>query len=241
MGTLFDAAPKECSKTRAFISNIEKYVHPSWMTGTKCFQSESLYGLLQEVVERSTTHKVYPNAGLMFRAFKECALYQARVVFVGQDPYHQTEVADGLAFSCGRTRKEQPSLRFILDEVQRTVYPGISYQRDPDLVRWANQGVMLLNTALTVDAGKPDSHTEMWRPWTNGLLSELDRCKEGSIFVFVGGKAKAFAPFVSDKHHKLYTVHPAYAARTGGNWNSDDVFNKINNILVDQGKQKIVW
>ena len=82
----------------------------------------------------------------VFRAFEECPYDELKVVMVGQDPYPTINVADGIAFSCSKSEKEQPSLRFILDEVQK-LYPD-GYQRPLDLAKWSNQGILLMNTAF---------------------------------------------------------------------------------------------
>ena len=111
----------------------------------------------------SQDQRFTPPLKNIFRAFEECPLNKLKVVVIGQDPYPQLNVADGISFSCSKTGKEQPSLRFIFNEIERTVYsPEIPQEDsmilregyDPDLKRWSNQGVLMLNTTLTCEIGK---------------------------------------------------------------------------------------
>ena len=183
---------------------------------------------------------ILPGSGTMFRCFKESPLSKTKVVFIAQDPYYQPGVADGLAFSCGKTRREQASLKLMFDELKRTY--DSNYQRDPDLIRWANQGVLLLNTALTVEADKPDSHTELWAPFIRMVIPRICEAIPDVIFVFVGGRAKAYQNFAKGPRITKYgVIHPAAAAHRGGQWDCDDVFNNINKTLAHLGKGEISW
>ena len=169
-------------------------------------------------------------------AFVECPYKDMKVVFVGQDPYPQQDVADGISFSCSKTMKEQPSLRYIFDELKNQ-YPDAS--RDTDLRRWANQGVLMLNTAMTVQIGKIGSHYSIWEKFTEYLFSQLNK-RDDLIIVLLGKKAEAWAKHL-DNNIIFKVPHPASAAYKGGKWDSKDVFNKINQELNKQGKSLINW
>ena len=107
--------------------------------------------------------KFTPTFKNIFKAYQSCDYDDLKVVIVGQDPYPQADVADGIAFSCSNTNKEQPSLRYIFDELQ-TQYPDAS--RDCDLSRWSKQGVLMLNTALTCEVDNIGAHVKTWKGWT---------------------------------------------------------------------------
>ena len=169
-------------------------------------------------------------------AFVECPYKDMKVVFVGQDPYPQQDVADGISFSCSKTMKEQPSLRYIFDELKNQ-YPDAS--RDTDLRRWANQGVLMLNTAMTVQIGKIGSHYSIWEKFTEHLFSQLNK-RDDLVIVLLGKKAEAWAKHL-DNNIIFKVPHPASAAYKGGKWDSKDVFNKINQELNKQGKSLINW
>lgn len=160
----------------------------------------------------------------VFRAFEECPLDKLQVVIVGQDPYPQLGVADGIAFSCSNSEKEQPSLRFILDEVQK-LYPF--YDRPLDLSRWSNQGVLMLNTALTVEVNKIGSHYDIWKPFTAYLLDWLNSNKSNLVYLYMGKKAEEWSDLTGDSNIKFFVKHPASAAYNGSKWDSNGVFMKI--------------
>jgi len=169
-------------------------------------------------------------------AFVECPYKDMKVVFVGQDPYPQQDVADGISFSCSKTMKEQPSLRYIFDELKNQ-YPDAS--RNTDLKRWSNQGVLMLNTAMTVQIGKIGSHYSIWEKFTEHLFSQLNK-RDDLLIVLLGKKAEAWAKHL-DNNTIFKVPHPASAAYKGGKWDSKDVFNKINQELNKQGKSLITW
>ena len=137
------------------------------------FRSDVLYKL------REDGKRFTPPLKQVFRAFEECPYDDLKVIFIGQDPYPQLGVADGISFSCGNTNKVQPSLRYIFEEIERTVYQEFPSYQDPDLTRWSKQGILMLNTALTVEVGKIGSHYDIWKPFTAYLLDWLNNYNTG--------------------------------------------------------------
>jgi uracil-DNA glycosylase len=175
----------------------------------------------------------------VFRAFEECPYDELKVVMVGQDPYPTLGVADGIAFSCGKSEKEQPSLRFMLDEAQK-MYPF--YHRPLDLKVWANQGILLLNTALTTEVGKIGKHYEIWRTFANYLFDYLNTSYTGLVYIYMGKQAHIWAEDVSDNNHKFFLSHPASAVyQKFQSWDSKDVFNETNKIMQTLYNTKIIW
>lgn len=150
-------------------------------------------------------------------------------------PYPQLGVADGISFSCSNTNKLQPNLRFILQEVDRTVYDNEVISEDLNLKRWSNQGVLMLNTALTTEIGIIGSHYDIWRPFTTYLLDWLNINKSELVYVYMGKKAEEWSSMTDDTNIKYFVKHPASAAYNGSKWASDDLFNKIN------VHKKIIW
>jgi uracil-DNA glycosylase len=186
--------------------------------------------------------KFTPPLKQVFRAFEECPYDKLEVVIMGQDPYPQLGVADGIAFSCGNTGKLQPSLKYILDEVNKTVYHGDQHSTDVDLKRWANQGVLLLNTALTVEVGKIGSHYDIWKPFTAYLLDWLNNYNPGLIYVYMGKQAEEWSSLTNDNNYKFFVKHPASAAYNGSKWDSNGVFTEIHSILAkNRGDYLITW
>lgn len=135
---------------------IEKLTPSGWATKLRGFiQSSDFEKILNELYkQRSEGKRFTPPLKYVFRAFEECPVDKLRVIMIGQDPYPHLNIADGLAFSCSLTNKPQPSLKNIFEAVDATVYDNERREYDPNLVRWANQGVLLLNSALTCQVDK---------------------------------------------------------------------------------------
>jgi uracil-DNA glycosylase len=152
-------------------------------------------------------------------------------------------VADGIAFSCGITQKPQPSLKFIFQEIERTVYQEFPTHQDPDLTRWSNQGVLLINTALTCEMDKVGSHYDIWNDFIMYLLDMLNLTNSGIIFILLGAKAQELESVLGQNHYILKASHPASAVYNGGKWDCNDVFNKANEIIQgNNGPEfKINW
>jgi uracil-DNA glycosylase len=167
----------------------------------------------------------------VFNAFKECDYNNLKVVIVGQDPYPQLGSADGLAFSCSKKGKAEKSLQYINKAIDTD---------HTDLRCWANQGVLLINTALTVEINKIGSHFWNWKPFTEYLFTELNKDNKDIVFILMGRKAEAWQLLLSNQK-LLKCSHPASAAYRGGVWDSNDVFTKANQELERQGKTCIVW
>jgi uracil-DNA glycosylase len=182
-----------------------------------------------------------PPLKQVFRAFEECPYNQLKVVFIGQDPYPKLGVADGISFSCSNTGALQPSLRYIFDEINRTVYNNHPGSLDVDLKRWSNQGILMLNTALTVEVNKIGSHYDIWKPFTAYILDTLNNYNSGLVYVYMGKKAEEWSDLTDDNNYKLTVKHPASAAYTGSKWDSNDIFNKISRIVKEQTNQEIIW
>jgi|TARA_R110000822_G_scaffold138924_1_gene276518 uracil-DNA glycosylase len=171
----------------------------------------------------------------IFNAFKECDYDNLKVVIVGQDPYPQLDVADGIAFSCSKKGKTEKSLQYIFKALYGE-YEGYNN----DLRRWANQGVLLINTALTVEVNKIGSHYWNWKPFTEYLFTEINKNNKDIVFILMGKKAESWQLLLPNQII-LKCSHPASAAYRGGVWDSNDVFSKANNELKKQGKTLISW
>jgi uracil-DNA glycosylase len=200
--------------------------------------SENFYNTLHKLVDMvQNDTRFTPPMKDWFKAFETCHHDKLKVVFIGQDPYPQLGVADGISFSCSKTMKEQPSLRHIFNSLEKQ-YPN--YERNPDLTRWSEQGVLMLNTALTVQINKIGSHYSLWHLFTTGLLNSLNNYPSQLVVVLLGKKAQEWQKLLLN-HVVIQVEHPAAAAYKGGVWNDQDLFLKVNSILKEQGKSLIQW
>lgn len=214
---------------------IEKLRPNGWADKLKGFiHSSDFEDLIQKLIDAKDNGKRFtPPLKYVFRAFEECPYNNVRVVIIGQDPYPQLGVADGLAFSCSLTGVEQPSLKFMFDAIETTVFPDRPRQQDPDLTRWASQGVLLLNTALTTEVGKPATMYDIWNPFLVYLLDILNHDHGSTIFILMGKKAHEFEELLGSHHHIFKVAHPASAAYAGQVWDCQDVFNKANQVITE--------
>lgn len=205
--------------------------------------SDEFENILNSLVVRAKEGKRFtPVLKQVFRAFEECPYQDLKVVIIGQDPYIYPNVADGLAFSCSNTSTIQPSLKYIYQAVEETVYPGQDYFRDPDLKKWANQGVLLLNSALTTTINKVGDHYTIWKPFMEYLFDVIGYHNSGLVYVFMGRKAEEWAESIPDSHYKIFVSHPASAAHNKQErWDCKDMFNQVSKLVKQNYGVDIVW
>ena len=223
---------------------FEKLKVNNWDKVFKSFIFSSEFdNILNDLYNLSSQDKKFtPPLKQIFRAFEECPYDNLKVVIIGQDPYPQLGVADGISFSCSNTNMLQPSLRYVLGEVNKTIYGDNPVSTDVDLKRWSNQGILMLNTSLTVEVGKIGSHYDIWKDFTAYLLDYLTHNKENIVYIYMGKKAQEWADLTGDNNHKLFVSHPASAAYTKQkHWNSDNVFLKTQLLIKKHYNTDIIW
>ena len=189
--------------------------------------------------EKAAGKVIYPPGGLIFRAFELTPVPDVKVVILGQDPYHNPGEAMGLSFSVPDGVRMPPSLRNIFAEIESDL--GVRMSGRPNLENWAQQGVLLLNSILTVEAGKAASHRGIgWQEFTDAVIRTLSERREGIVFLLWGNFAKAKAALIDpSRHHVLQAAHPSPLA--GGAFFGCRHFSKTNQILVSEGKTPIDW
>lgn len=202
-------------------------------------QSPEFDKLFNALKEANDTTGITPSVDQIFRAFYECPYDELKVVMIGQDPYPKEGVADGIAFSCSNTGEVQASLRVMFKELEKTTGTPVNW--DPDLKRWSNQGILMLNTALTTVPGSIGRHYDIWRPFTEYLLKTLAEMNTGLIYVFMGATANKWASLIPETNYKLFCYHPASAAYSKGEWDSNDLFNRVNQLLFSNNGVQIIW
>ena len=197
----------------------------------------SLVRFLHE--EKAAGKVIYPPGSLIFRAFELTPVDQVKVVILGQDPYHNPGEAMGLSFSVPDGVRMPPSLRNIYKEIETDL--GIPMSGHTNLEGWARQGVLLLNSFLTVEAGRAASHRDIgWQAFTDAVISYLSAHCEGIVFLLWGNFAKAKTSLIdASRHHVLTAAHPSPLA--GGAFFDCRHFSKTNQILEAEGKTPINW
>lgn len=187
-----------------------------------------------------SSHTVYPHMNDIFNALKMTSFKDTKVVVIGQDPYHGEGQAHGLCFSVKKGVAPPPSLVNIFKEMQSDV--GITIPDHGELTALAKQGVLLLNTVLTVRQATPNSHKGMgWETFTDRVISELNKKQTPVVFLLWGANAAKKAAIIDNPLHiKLQTVHPSPLSAYGGFFGCKH-FSKTNEILIKNSLEPINW
>lgn len=219
-------------------------IHESWKAPLSAEFEKPYFTSLVEFVRQEYIQMpgaVFPKGNQIFRAFDACTFDNLKVVILGQDPYPTRGHAHGLCFSCDAHVRPLPkSLQNIFKELQDDL--GITPPPNGDLNHWAEQGVLLLNSILTVQEGKPLSHAKHgWEQFTDAIIETINREKEGVIFLLWGSPAQAKAAHVDpNRHHILKAPHPSPLSAHRGFFGSKP-FSTVNRILKEQDKNSIQW
>ena len=229
--------------SQEFREQIYKKLEPTgWNTALRMFiKSNEFIRLIDRLKDDVVLDKRFtPTFKYVFKAFEECHYKDTRVIILGQDPYPQINVADGLAFSCSRQNKAEKSLQYIHSAIQKTVenaQPSVN-----NLQYLANQGVLLLNTALTTQIGKPGTHQEYWKPFMAHLLDYVRMDNPNIVYLLLGKKAEFWEDLIDQPNNVVKASHPASAAYAKQHeWDCNDCFNKVNEILVSQELPEVNW
>lgn len=202
--------------------------------------SETFTQLEEFLSEEYEKHAVFPIRKNIFSAFRMTPFHSAKVVILGQDPYHDEGQAHGLAFSVKPGVKYPPSLRNIFKELQEDL--GGVPPTDGCLERWAQQGVLLMNAVLTVRAHEPASHQQQgWEEFTDAVIAALNRREKPLIFVLWGAPAQKKASLIDESRHLIIrSAHPSPLSAYRGFFGSRP-FSRINQELIKRGEEPISW
>ena len=218
-------------------------IEESWKAILKDeFDKPYFENLVQFVKSEYKNHTCFPKGNEIFNALDHTPFNDVKVVIMGQDPYPSPGHAHGLCFSVQEHVKPfPPSLVNIFKEIHQDL--GKPIPENGSLIRWAQQGVLLLNAVLTVRKGQPRSHQgKGWETFTNAVIKKISDEKENVIFLLWGGDAKKKAKLIdANKHHILTSGHPSPLSANRGYWFGNQHFSKTNKILQSIGKKEIVW
>lgn len=205
-------------------------------------ENKEYYQKLMSFLETEYLHDkiIYPPRTEVFTAFDLTPFEEVKVIILGQDPYHGPLQAHGLAFSVREGVKLPPSLRNIFKELHDDL--AIPISSNGDLSSWARQGVLLLNTVLTVEAGKAGSHQKKgWEIFTDTVIAQLSDHHAGLVFVLWGAPAQSKKKIIDEtKHFIVESVHPSPLSAYRGFLGSRP-FSQVNHFLQKQGKEQIDW
>ena len=203
------------------------------------FKKDYFKDLVKFLNMENKTKTIFPKSDDLFRALKLTDYKDVNVVILGQDPYHGEKEANGLCFSVNHGVQSPPSLQNIFKELKSDL--GI-VRSDTDLSDWASQGILLLNTVLTVEKDKPFSHRgKGWEVFTDKIIEILNEREEPIIFVLWGNAAREKKKLITNKKHMIVeSAHPSPFSYNKG-FKDSKPFSKINNMLKSMNKPEIKW
>ena len=189
--------------------------------------------------QRQSGKIVYPPSKQVFNTFKKTEFWHTKIVILGQDPYHGHGQANGLAFSVNKGSKIPPSLSNIYKEINDDI--GFSPPAHGDLTSWAKQGVLLLNTVLTVEANKANSHRQKgWEEFTDSVMKSLNQAQQHIVFLLWGKPAQQKIPLIDKRHTILTAPHPSPLSAYRGFFGCKH-FSQANQALINHHQEPISW
>ncbi|MEX1000922.1 MAG: uracil-DNA glycosylase [Crocinitomicaceae bacterium] len=217
-------------------------IEPSWQAILSSeFEKPYFINLVDKVKTSYRKNDVWPKGSNLFNAFNKCPFNRVKIVLLGQDPYPTPGHAHGLCFSVQEDVRPFPkSLTNIFKEIEEDI--GTPVPDNGNLERWAEQGVFLLNTVLSVDAHQPNSHKDFgWQQFTDAVIMKISEHLKGVVFLLWGAQAQRKIDLIdTEKHHILKSVHPSPLSAYRGFFGCKH-FSKANELLILQSKQPIKW
>jgi uracil-DNA glycosylase len=220
---------------------INPDIEISWKAALEDEFNSAYFLELKSFLKREkSAHTIYPEGQNIFSAFSHTPIHKIRVVILGQDPYHGPGQANGLSFSVNPEIKIPPSLKNIFKELNTDL--GMDIPKSGDLSSWAEQGVLLLNSVLTVRANEAASHKNKgWERFTDAAIRAISTQTENIVFILWGNYARKKGQHIdTSKHHIITSAHPSPLSAYNGFFGSKP-FSKTNSILSSLNKQPIQW
>lgn len=207
----------------------------------KEFQTDYFNNISLKTREEYSKFVCYPPGSKLFRAFDECPFNKLKVVIIGQDPYHGENQANGLCFSVDDGVEKPPSLKNIFKELNTSFTKN--ERTNSDLSDWSNQGVLLLNSILSVRRKFPGSHRHIgWEEFTENVIKIISKEKVNLVFMLWGNYAKNKEKFIHDNNHLvLKSGHPSPLSANKGFWFGNNHFKKCNDFLTANNLETIKW
>ncbi len=204
------------------------------------FQSENYKKIREFLKAEYSTHTIYPSMYDIFNAFKMTPYKSIKAVILGQDPYHEPNQAHGLCFSVKDGCVPPPSLINIFKEMKSDL--GLEPPKSGNLTKWAERGVLLLNTTLTVRRGAANSHSRCgWTAFTDEVIKKISAREKPVVFILWGGNARAKKPLIdTERHFIVESAHPSPLSCYNGFFGSKP-FSKTNRFLESVGEEPIDW
>ena len=221
---------------------LKRYLeNSSWLNELNSEFDKAYFKQLESLIERDLEQgkTIYPPQDKVFKALNATPLNEVKVIILGQDPYHRPGQAQGLSFSVPEDIKTPPSLKNIFKELKTDIG---KVRNSSNLEDWAKQGVLLLNTSLTVSEGLAGSHSNYgWNCFTDAILKAVNNTNENCVFILWGSFAHKKRNLINEeKHLVISSVHPSPLSAYRGFFGSEP-FSKTNHYLVKRNQNPIIW
>ena len=223
-----------------YYNKIMIQIRKSWFELLKDEFNKDYFLSLQNFLKNEySKYQIYPEENKIFNALNHVPFKKVKVVIIGQDPYHEPKQAQGMSFSVPEDVEIPPSLVNIMKEIESDL--GIKCINHGNLERWANQGVLLLNTVLTVRRGQANSHKDKgWEILTRKIIELLGKREEPIVFLLWGSYAQSYSDLISNNHLILKVPHPSPLSAYRGFFGCKH-FSKCNEFLIKSGEEPIDW
>lgn len=220
----------------------------TWAKKIKPFWEEGGFDVIYEFLKNEGKRgaKIAPLSLDTYKVFQKVDISNVNVIVLGMDPYSKfvdgIPIANGIGFDCANTGKLQPSLEQFYNAIEKDVYNGLALDRVmfPDLEFMCGEGILLLNSALTVEKDKPGSHSEIWKPFIQYLFENVFRYMDVPI-IYLGKNAQYFRKFSYNKKLDFSLSHPASASYSKTNWDGEGVFKTVTDIVYKNNGVKLEW
>ncbi len=217
---------------------ITSNINTDWKPLIEDYLANNLFELESKVVEEYQNKVIFPEFKNIFKCFSFFNIRDTKVVLLGQDPYHNYGEAMGLSFSVQEGVRTPPSLKNMFKELKSDLDID---RKNPNLTDWAKQGVLLLNTYLTVCLNQPKSHANLgWEQLTDYIIQYIDQHVPGVIFILMGNDAKKKTSLIKNSSNIITTVHPSGLSASRGFYGSK-IYSRTNALLVKQNIKEIKW
>lgn len=224
------------------VAAVNPKIETSWLEAMKDEFSKEYFVAIKSFLktEKAAGKQIYPPGMQIFNAFNHTPFNKLKCLIVGQDPYHGAGQANGLCFSVAKGIRQPPSLVNIFKELNDDL--DIPFPEHGDLTSWADQGILLLNASLTVEAGKPASHSKIgWEIFTDAVISKVSNDREHVVFILWGKFAQTKLPLIDNSKHCILTAaHPSPYSASSGFFGCRH-FSKTNEYLKSHGISPIDW
>ena len=224
-------------------SEQKKFSEDWWELLSPEFKESYMKSIYNYIISKKLNFsEIYPSSSNIYKAFELTPYKKVKIVILGEEPYSTPGLATGLSFSTPSGRDLTPALKVIFKEVENDMYNGLYLDKNPNLTHWANQGVFLLNTCLTVEEGSQLSHNKIgWQTFTEKVISHINDKETPVVFMLWGNNARMYKKLITNKHHLILEAGHPSPFNAEKFFFGNKHFTKANQFLMMNNIEPIAW